>query len=127
MLSKHLQENKVYLHPMKCSFGKQEMEYLGLKISHNRIQIADDKKAALQEYEVPTSYPALQRFLGFANYLNSFIPQYSSKTAVLTDLLTGGNKKKKFIWTAACQSAFEQIKAELQAAIYRPRHTRQAR
>ena len=112
-----LQENKVYLHPMKCSFGKQEMEYLGLKISHNRIQIADDKKAALQEYEVPTSYPALQRFLGFANYLNSFIPQYSSKTAVLTDLLTGGNKKKKFIWTAACQSAFEQIKAELQAAI----------
>ena len=111
-----LQEHKVYLHPMKCVFGQKEMEYLGLKISHNRIQVADEKKAALREYEAPTTYPSLQRFLGFANYLNSFIPHYASKAAVLTDLLTGGARKKKFIWTAACQTAFDQIKAELQAA-----------
>jgi hypothetical protein len=70
-------KNKVYLHPLKCEFGVEEIEYLGLKVSKNRIQVADDKIAALKTYRVPDSYPALHRFLGFTNYLASFVKNYA--------------------------------------------------
>ena len=58
-------ENRVFLHPLKCEFGVEEIEYLGLKISKNRIQVADDKVEALRAYKVPDSHQALHRFLGF--------------------------------------------------------------
>ena len=99
------------------------MEYLGLKISKNRIQVADDKIAALKAYKVPDSHQALHRFLGFANYLCAFIKNFASKAACLTDLLAGGPKKRKFVWTQACQEAFEKITSELINAVSRSRDT----
>ena len=35
-------------------FGVEEIEYLGLKISKNRIQVADDKVEALRAYKSQT-------------------------------------------------------------------------
>ena len=93
--------NKVYLHPLKCEFGVRELEYLGLKVSKNRLQVADAKVEAVKAYRTPDSYPALQRFLGFANYLKDFVPHYAEKIACLTDLLKGGVKKRKLIYMDA--------------------------
>ena len=75
------------------------------------------KIAAVKEYRVPDSYPALQRFLGFANYLKDFVPKYASKIACLTDLLKGGTKKRKFTWSQPCQDAFDGIKQDLISAV----------
>ena len=111
------EEYKVFLHPLKCEFGVEEIEYLGLKVSKNRIQISDDKIAAVKAYNRPDSYPALHRFLGFANYLACFIQHHAEKTAPLSDLLKGGDKKKKFIWNQACESSFLQIKQNLIDAV----------
>lgn len=114
---KRCAQNKVFLHPLKCEFGVQEIEYLGLKVSHNRIQVSDDKMAAVKAYAPPDSYPALHRFLGFMQYLSSFVRDFATKTAPLSDLLKGGAKKKKFTWTAGCQSAFEQVRDDLIKAV----------
>ena len=109
--------NKVFLHPLKCEFGVEEMEYLGLKLSKNRIQVADDKIAALQTYKVPDSHQALHRFLGFTNYLSAFVKNYAGTVAVLTDLLGGGATRRKFVWTQSCQEAFESIRDGLIKAV----------
>ena len=90
---------------------------MGLKVSKNPIQISDDKIAAVKAYNRPDSYPALHRFLGFANYLACFIQHRAEKTAPLSDLLKGGDKKKKFIWNQACESSFTQIKQNLIDAV----------
>ena len=110
-------KHKVYLHPLKCEFGVQEMEYLGLKVSKNRIQISEEKIAALKAYKVPDSHQALHRFLGFTNYLCAFIENYASKSAVLTNLLAGGAKKRKFVWTQPCQEAFDGLINDLSSAV----------
>jgi len=34
-----LKENKLFLHPEKCKFYKQQIEYLGLVISENEVSI----------------------------------------------------------------------------------------
>ena len=111
-----LAKNKVYLHPLKCEWGVQEIEYLGVKVSHNKISIADDKVAALSAYTPPTDFKGVRRFLGFAQYLAHFIPNYSSKVSVISDLLQGADKKKKFIWTSACQEAFDTVLSELKTS-----------
>jgi len=115
---KRFAERKVFLHPLKCEFGMTEMEYLGLIVSKNRIQISEEKIAALKAYKVPDSHQALMRFLGFANYLSAFVPHYAATAAPLTDLLKGGSgKKTKFIWTASCQQAFDSLKDKLTKAV----------
>ena len=63
---KRLHENKVYLHPLKCEWAVLSIEYLGLRVSHNHVQITEEKIAAIEAYTEPDSYPAVRRFLGFA-------------------------------------------------------------
>ena len=50
----------------------------------------------------------LRFFLGLANYYRNFIQGYFKKVTPLTDLL---KKDKKWVWTDACQEAFEKLKA----------------
>ena len=50
-------------------------------------------------------------------YLSSFVRDFATKTAPPSDLLKGGAKKKKFTWTAGCQSAFEQVRDDLIKAV----------
>ena len=114
---KRFEEHKVFLHPLKCKFGLTKLDYLGVTVSKNRIQIAEEKIAAIKAYTRPDSYPALHRFLGFANYLAPFVPNYAGKVAVLTDLLQGSAKKKKFVWTDACTEAFDRIRDDMANAV----------
>jgi hypothetical protein len=35
----HIHEHKLYLRPEKCQFGKTKIEYLGVIISHNKVEM----------------------------------------------------------------------------------------
>ena len=71
---KRLSEHKIYLHPEKCLWGVKELDFLGLKISHNHVEISEEKIQALRDFPIPTSVLELRRFIGFATYLSAFIP-----------------------------------------------------
>jgi len=44
-----LKENKLFLHPEKCEFYKQQIEYLGLVISENEVSMDPVKVAGVQD------------------------------------------------------------------------------
>lgn len=70
-----------------------------MTISNNRISISGEKVEALRIYPVPRNFPDVRRFLGFANYVQQFIPHFSTKASALANMLKGQeDKKKKFIW-----------------------------
>jgi len=48
-----LKENKLFLCPEKCEFGKQRIEYLGLVISENKVSMDLVKVAKVQEWPTP--------------------------------------------------------------------------
>ena len=48
-----LKENKLFLHPEKCEFYKQRIEYLGLVISENKVSIDLVKVAGVREWSTP--------------------------------------------------------------------------
>ena len=55
----------------------------------------------------PNDVPALQRCLGFVNYLSRFLPKLSTVSEPLRELT---NKQKSRRWTTEHDKAFETIK-----------------
>jgi hypothetical protein len=61
-----LAENELYLRPEKCEFEKTWIEYLGLIISENHVEMDPVKVAGIAEWPEPLNKREVQSFLGFA-------------------------------------------------------------
>ncbi len=79
-----LRENKLFLKAEKCKFEVLETEYLGVIISENSIRMDPVKIAGIAEWPTPMKKRELQSFLGFTNFYQKFIKNYSKVVKVLT-------------------------------------------
>ena len=61
----------------------------------------------------PRTLKQLHGFLGLSGYYRKFIDQYANVATPLTDLLC---KDRQYIWSRACQEAFETLKNKLCSA-----------
>ena len=102
-----LREHELYVKKEKCSFAKQEVEFLGHRIKEGKLMMDPAKVQAIQEWQPPSKVPELRSFLGLVNYYRRFIKGYSAIAAPLTDLL---KKNKAWCWSDECQTAFEALK-----------------
>jgi hypothetical protein len=98
-----LKEAGLYLKVDKCKFCQQEVKYLGLIVRVNRIRMDHEKVKAVKELEAPGKLEEVQAFLGFANFHQRFIRNYSRVVQLLTKLtkklvpfLSGPNPKRAF-------------------------------
>jgi hypothetical protein len=64
--------NKLYLRAEKCEFEKTRIEYLGVIISHNHVEMDPVKVARVVELPTPKSRKEVQSFLGFTNFYRCF-------------------------------------------------------
>lgn len=60
-----------------------------------------------------TTIKAVEQFLGLANYFRKFIRGFGAVTAPLTRLR---RKNSQFVWTDACQKAFDYVRQALTSA-----------
>src|SRR3979490_3275756 len=70
-----LWKHKLFLKPDKCKFKQTKVEYLGVIISHNSIEMDPVKFAGVVEWPTLTKKKEVQSFLGFTNFTEG-----SSKT-----------------------------------------------
>jgi hypothetical protein len=63
-----LHENNLFLKPEKCEWEKMKVEYLGIIVSEEGVEMDLAKVEAVKEWPVPKDKHKLQQFLGFANY-----------------------------------------------------------
>ena len=88
--------------------------YLGYEISEEGIWTDVCEVAAIKNWPIPSMVTELQSFLGFINYYCPFIKEYGKVAHPLYDQISGDNatqKKKKVMWMAECQGAFNTLKA----------------
>lgn len=109
-LFKRLSEAGLTVNLAKCEFGRATVTYLGKVVGRGEVRPVDAKVTAIVQYPVPVTKKELMRFLGMAGYYRGFCPNFSSVVAPLTDLL---RHKSLYIWSEACQSAFEMVKSLL--------------
>ena len=63
-----LQKAGMRLHLDKSVFHTKEVEYLGLILTTEGIQMDNTKTAAVQDWPTPKNLKEVQSFLGFANF-----------------------------------------------------------
>ena len=69
-------EHELYLWPKKCEFEKTRIEYLGLVISENRVEMDPVKVAGVAEWPEPMNKREVQSFLGFVNFYQRFVKDF---------------------------------------------------
>jgi hypothetical protein len=68
LVLKLLQEHKLFLKPDKCEFEKTKVEYLGVVVSHNSVEMDPVKVAGVTDWPALTNKKEVQSFLGFTNF-----------------------------------------------------------
>jgi hypothetical protein len=105
-----LRKNQFYANPKKCDFMKEEISFLGHRISANGLKVDPEKVRAVADWKVPKVVHGVRSFLGLANYFRRFLQDYSKMVVPLTNLT---RKDKCWEWTEECQEAFEKVKHAL--------------
>ena len=63
---------------MKCEFEQLETEYLGLVVSENTVKMDPAKVSGVTEWPIPTKQKKLKGFLGFLNFYQHFIKDFTT-------------------------------------------------
>jgi hypothetical protein len=58
-----MREHKLYLRPEKCKFEKTKIEYLGVIISHNKVEMDLVKIAGVTDWPTPSNKKEVQSFV----------------------------------------------------------------
>ena len=95
------------LRKSKCTFGVSSVTYLGHKIDADGLHTVPEKVKAVQDAPSPTDVAQLRSYLGLLSYYSRFLPQLSTVTAPLNQLLRASQPWK---WTRMEEQAFQASK-----------------
>lgn len=105
-----LRAHKLYAKMSKCSFAKDKLVYLGRVISKDGIHIDQDKVKTIVDWPIPKCVRDVRSFLGLAQFERAHVRDFSKIASPLTELT---KKSHGFVWSDACQKAFETLKQKV--------------
>ena len=104
----HLREHGLSLKISKCSFNTPTMEYLGMIIGQGLIRMDPVKLSTIRDWHPLSSVKGVCSFLGFANFYQKFISNYSN---IVTPIVLLTCKDHPWSWTEPQQKAFDSLHA----------------
>jgi len=97
----------------KCEFWLDRVQFLGHVLTPEGISMDPGKVQDVLNWKSPKSVHQIHQFLGLAGYYRCFIPDFSKIAQPMTKLL---EKDVKFVWSLACEEAFQALKKFLTSA-----------
>ena len=89
------------------------MQFLGHVLTPEGISVDPSKVQNVLNWKSPKLVHQIHQFLGLASYYRCFIPDFSKIAQSMTKLL---QKDVKFVWSPACEEAFQALKKFLTTA-----------
>src|SRR6266481_9002008 len=102
-----LGEHNLHVKPEKSLFHTKSIEFLGFMVSPTGISMDITKTKAILNWPMPTNVKQIQSFVGFANFYQRFIVNFSETVTPLTRLT---QKEAPCIWGPEQQAAFDTLK-----------------
>lgn len=98
----------------KCSFGQQQIAYLGHVVDAAGVSTNPGKIQTIRQWPTPTTAKEVRSFLGLAGYYKKFVHHFGIIARPLFNLL---KKNQPFVWTLDTNQAFELLKQKLITAL----------
>ena len=93
----------------KCDFDIEEIPILEVIVGRGQVKIEQEKIKAVKEWKNPMKVKDVESFLGFANFYQCFIQNFSHTVRLLNEL----KSKKEWKWDEEHQQAFEELKDKI--------------
>src|SRR5258707_8458019 len=104
---------RLFLKPEKCKFEQKEVKYLGLVILKDHVAMDPTKVHGVTEWLTPMKVKEVQSFLGFVNFYQKFIHNFSNIACPLYALTC---KTQWWVWGSPKQEAFNALKKAVTSA-----------
>jgi hypothetical protein len=104
---KWLCTNGLFARTDKCEFHSDSVKYLGYILSPDGLCMSKDKIKIIQEWPEPQKVKDIQSFLGFANFYQQFIYNYSNIVVLLMCLT---QKSTAWSFDDKCCESFNCLK-----------------
>src|SRR5258707_837183 len=108
-----LRKQRLFLKPEKCKFEQKEVKYLRLVISKDHVAMDPTKVHGVMEWPTPMKVKEVQSFLGFVNFYQKFICNFSDVAHPLYALT---HKTQRWVWGSPEQKAFDALKKAVTSA-----------
>ena len=105
----------ITLSKKKFEIGRQ-IQFTGYLVGEGGVNPDPDRIRAITDFPQPTNLTGVRSFLGLAQQLSFFIPDFSHSTTAIRQLL---GKEKVFQWLPEHSQEFTQLKAVLTTSITR--------
>ena len=87
----------------------EEIPILGVIVNKEQVQMEQDKIKVVKEWKTPTKIKEVESFLGFVNFYQRFIQNFSHTAKPLNNL----KGKKEWKWEKEHQQAFQELKDKI--------------
>ena len=94
----------------KCAIKVPKIAFFGMVYDANGVHPDPKKVDAIKSMSPPDTKAQLREFLGMVTYLSPFIPNLSSQTSSLRELL---KEDAVFTWTQSHQQAFDSLRDQI--------------
>ena len=106
-LPQRILDSCLKINPNKCKFAATKIIFNGHILLAEEISPDPEKIKSINQLQAPTNITEIKSLLGMTNFCNMFIPNYSTITAPLRQLL---KKDEPFRWGPQQQAALDQLK-----------------
>jgi len=105
-----LERHNIRINADKCCWFEPRVEYLGHILDLEGYHPARSQVEAILDAAPPKNATQVRAYAGMLNHYGKFLPHFSRDLKPLFDLTSKG---AAFVWTTACQEAFELSKKKL--------------
>ena len=113
---KELKDHGLHIRAHKCLWFKNELEYLGIKISEQGICPTRKSVDKVLNFRRPRNTKEIMAFLGVVQWLARWIPNLSRDTFEINQLRNSKDVKRVIEWTDKAKKAFANIKRKVKDA-----------
>ena len=112
LLLSTLRDHGLTVNPSKLVIGQTSIHFLGHSVSNGTLAPIASQVSKVLDLKTPSTKKQVRSLMGLISYYRAFIPEFSSITSPLTDLLRKGSPEKT-VWTPECQTALQRIQTLL--------------